>query len=380
MLHTLAGICGQALGRGLDGPIGKLPPLASLLAAAEAHDVAGLLAAALLANPPDALPGDIREGLAIYREGMRLEAARAEAQLAGLLHLLAARGLPAMPFKGPLLAHSAYPEPALRPYLDLDLLVHPDDVGHVLACLIEAGFAHQDGLGADGVAALRRYAGEYLMSRPNAFPVEPHWYPAPWTMAFDLDMEALWRRAQPGSFLAAPCYLPTPADHLLLLSLHGAKEQWHRLKWVADIAALLAAQPDLDLVALGMEAGSQGCRRMLDLALLLSHRLFAMPSATPRADAATARLADRTLARLDRTADAPEGPYVVTGFHWRVRERWRDRLRYAARTLLTPRVAHYRRLPLPARLRWVHVALKLPWDYVATPLVGTVRRLATSAK
>ena len=157
--------------------------------------------------------------------------------------------------------------------------------------------------------------------------------------------------------------------------MHGAKEQWHKLKWVADIAALLTAHPTLDLAAVRAVAATCGCRRIVDLALTLSHRLFAVPDAAPDADATTMRLADGVIARLERTAEAPEGPYVVTRFHWRLRERWRDRWRYAVRTLFTPRVAQYRRLPLPPALRWVHVPLKLPWDHLVTPAIGLGRRL-----
>jgi hypothetical protein len=371
VLRALAALCRPAA---VVSPV-ALPPLQRLLYAAEQHDVAGLLAAALEAGRAGALPPDIREGLAIYREGMGLEARRAEAQLAELLHLFAARGLPAMPFKGPLLAHTAYGDATLRPCLDLDLMVHPDDLPHVLDCLLCAGFRHQDGLGTDGVAALRRYAGEYILFRDGSLPVEPHWRPAPWTMAFDIDIEALWRRACPATFLGAPCYLPTPEDHLFLLSLHGAKEQWHRLKWVVDIAALLAAHPTLDSAGLRATAATQGCRRMLDLALLLSHRLFAVPTVAPPADAVTSDLARRVLERLEHTAEAPIGPYRVTAFHWRLRERRRDRMRYAVRTLCTPRVAHYRRLPLPRGLRWLYVPLKLPWDFVLTPALSLVRRV-----
>jgi hypothetical protein len=258
-------------------------------------------------------------------------------------------------------------------------MVHPHDVPHVVACLVEAGFQHQEGLGADGVVALRRYAGEYILFRPKSLPVEPHWYPAPWTMAFDIDVDALWRRARPAAFLGALCYLPSQEDHLFLLALHGAKEQWHKLKWVVDVAALLASHPRLDLVSMRATAAAQGCGRMLDLALLLTHRLFAIPAVVPSTDRVVRQLADRVLERLDRTAEAPPGPYVVSSFHWRIRERRRDRLNYATRTLFTPRVAHYRRLPLPPALRWLHVPLKLPWDHVLTPAIGLARRMSRPA-
>src|SRR5581483_2854586 len=144
----------------------------------------GIVAARLLADAPDALAEEIREGLLIYCEGLRIEAQRADTELAEILGLLAARGLPAMPFKGPLLAHSAYSDPSLRPCLDLDSVVHADDVAHGLDALLAAGFVHEGGVSHKGIAALRRYAGEYILCRDESFPVEPHWLPAPSTLAF----------------------------------------------------------------------------------------------------------------------------------------------------------------------------------------------------
>jgi len=85
-----------------------------------------------------------------------------------------------------------------------------------------------------------------------------------------------------------PCYLSTLEDRIFLLALHGAKEQWQRAT-----------------------AALQSCGRMLDLTLLLSRRLFAIPAATLLMDGGAARLADRVLERLASTAKAPPGPYVV---------------------------------------------------------------------
>ena len=254
-------------------------------------------------------------------------------------------------------------------------MVRAADVAAVVACLEQAGFTHERHLDAHGLAALRHYAGEYIMFRTGSLPVEPHWRPTPWTMAFDIDQDGLWRRAQRTNILGVPSLAPSPEDHFLLLALHGAKEQWHKLKWLADLPAFLTAHPGLEQATLRRLGASCGCRRVIDLALLLSHLLFAIPLAPPPADRTTQRLARSVLARLNRTSTPPRGPYVVTAFHWHLRERWRDRLRYALRTLLTPRVAHYNRVRLPPHLRWLLVPLKLPWDYVLTPTIGLLKRL-----
>lgn len=377
MLQQLAALCRIAIDPDAPRP-SELPPVGPLLELAEQHDVSGLAVAVLLDHWADQLPDDLREGLQLYREGLGLDAKRAGEQLAEILRLLAARGLPAMPFKGPLLAQSAYRDPSLRSFLDLDFLVHGNDVEHVLACLREAGFVHQRGLGREGVEWVRRYGGDYTLYRPGGLPVEPHWHPMLHNMAFDIDLDAIWERAQPARFLDADCYFPAPQDHLFLLALHGAKTMWHKLKWVADIAAFLTVAPDPELAVLRGDASAQGCRRALDLALLLSHRLFQIPMTAPPADSVTERLAAAVIERLGQTAEKPHGPvYVaVTPFFWDLHE-WRlDRWRYAARTIFRPELGHWRRLPLPPAWRWLYGPLKFPWDYCVTPAVRFTRFIA----
>jgi hypothetical protein len=197
-------------------------------------------------------------------------------------------------------------------------------------------------------------------------------------LAFDLDYDRLWQRAQRSAFMGVPCLHLSPNEELLLLCLHGAKEQWEKLKWVADIAAFLEAHPAIDWQGLYAEAAQQGCARMLDLGLVLAARLLdsPLPAETAerlRRDRATTRLAAETIARLARDEAIEPGPYRLSRYYWRMRERPRDRLAYALRTLFTPRAPHYGRLPLPAGMEWAYYLLKLPWDYLLTPVLGLGR-------
>lgn len=54
---------------------------------------------------------------------------------------LDAAGAPALALKGSALACLVYPEPALRPMADLDILIRPEDVPHALTALRDAGFS-----------------------------------------------------------------------------------------------------------------------------------------------------------------------------------------------------------------------------------------------
>ena len=62
------------------------------------------------------------------------------AQLLELLLLFQSEGIAVLPLKGPPLAESLYPDPLLRPFSDLDVLVHKQDVPAVVQALTRHGY------------------------------------------------------------------------------------------------------------------------------------------------------------------------------------------------------------------------------------------------
>lgn len=353
---------------------------AGLFELALAHDVAPLAAHRLHENSAELLPGELREGLAIYLEGERLRARALSEELAQLLECLAAGDIPAIPIKGPRLALDLYGDVALRGCRDLDLLLREADVDRTLASLQGLGYRHDAGLSRRQIEAVRRYGGQYILFHPERRPVEPHWAIAPNTLAFALDYDRLWQRARAGDFLGTPCRLLPPEEELLLLCLHGAKEQWQRLKWIGDVAAFLDTHPEIDWPRLYTEAGAQGCARILNLGLALAGNLLepALPAAASnrlREDSEARRLAAEIAAGFIRGQPAEPNPYRLSRFYWRMRERRSDRWRYAARTLFTPRAVHYGLLNLPETLTGGYYPLKLLWDYLAIPVWRSVKSL-----
>jgi Uncharacterised nucleotidyltransferase len=175
---------------------------------------------------------------------------------------------------------------------------------------------------------------------------------------------------------------PSPEDTLLAAATHGGKEQWSRLVWAADIAALLHAYPAIDWTAVLARAKQAGCWRMTLLAAelareLLDARLPDHVCAAIAGDPVVARLVERVRASLFTATEAPS-VFTLTRFRWNLRERLGDRLRYASRTLLTARVPHFRTLDLPDRLSFLYPAVRLGHDFVALPVWKALRR-ATQA-
>ena len=92
---------------------------------------------------------------------------------AELIAALRAEGIEAMPFKGALLAPLYYPDPALRPLADLDLLVHETDVPAGVAVLERLGYRYYSRSDED-VVYLRGERQSNIWHPDNVYPVEMH--------------------------------------------------------------------------------------------------------------------------------------------------------------------------------------------------------------
>ena len=154
-----------------------------------------------------------------------------------------------IPLKGPFLGEALYADPGMRPFTDLDLLVHRADVERAVALLSTSGYRH---------IALDRtleYELTYATAAcfvpsdggPSVFSVDLHWglvsFPAGATPR-TIDAEEVWTRAveawRGGVSLLELCQ----EDLLLYLALHLAVHHpFVGFVWRLDMALLLRRPP-----------------------------------------------------------------------------------------------------------------------------------------
>ena len=111
---------------------------AALNAMASQHRLKPLLYAQLGASP--ALPPELRADWQAEHRVAALRAMLTRQELIDCAHLLEAAGLAPIALKGAWLTRHAYPDPALRPMRDIDLLVPRDGVLAGYAALLAAGY------------------------------------------------------------------------------------------------------------------------------------------------------------------------------------------------------------------------------------------------
>jgi hypothetical protein len=155
-------------------------------------------------------------------------------QLAELLAKFAQHKLAVLVLKGALLAATAYPEAALRPMNDIDLLFRPEDLGRVEPIFEELGYSgkHKETPTGPGVVkhlSTYRRSGNHgdtpnpYLSATGDRMVEPHGSLEEAWFGLKVDITpGVWERAMPMTLHHQPAYRLGTPDLLLHLTVHAA--------------------------------------------------------------------------------------------------------------------------------------------------------------
>lgn len=334
-----------------------------LLRAALRHKLLPLLAHHLRAHSSQ-LPAAIRDRLRVWSLQSTWAALALSGELVGLVAGLEERGVLAVPYKGPALATQLYGSPALRPAGDLDLVIRRRDIAQARDFLLTRGYRPRHTLGRGGEVFMVRSRYSEGFTHDEFATVELHWAFTNGDIAFPLDLEVLAPRLETMAFGGRQIPAFAWEDLLIILSVHGAKHRWDRLEWICGVAEIVRRTPDLERVL--SRSRTLGVRRMLLLGLLTAHELLAAPVPgsvlhSARQDAAVRHAASRVPGFLVRESlDGAEGDSLPTDlFRYRLRERWRDRVRYVLYRVTTPsQPERWAAVTLGARVIPLHVFVR----------------------
>jgi fructose-specific component phosphotransferase system IIB-like protein len=323
---------------------------------AEHHGVLAMVARNLLQHATS-LPGEIRQSLhSAYTENLRRNLWFA-AELARILEHLAKREVRAIPYKGPVLAQSAYGDLGLRSFSDLDVLISPVDFGRAKETLGEIGYRPSHELSAPVERLFLRVGYERSFDgAAGKNLLELQWNLLPYLYAVDFraaefELEDLFARAERVWLGAAEISCLAPKDSLLVLCLHASKHLWTRLIWISDIAETLRA-PELDFALIIARAREMGIARILGVSCWLANWLLgaAIPTAALdliEHDSDVVKLGEQYAARIAQAAtyDFESAKYFCEV--WHLRERASDRWRYLWRLVWTPGPGEIASIALP---------------------------------
>ena len=341
-----------------------------VLRIAERHRVVGLVHHALhladVSCPEHVQAILARRSTAIARQNLTLRAETLRLQCN-----FDALGIPFVALKGASLAQRAFGTTAFKHGRDIDLLVPP---AHAFAALrrLEA-----DGYGlVDPARALtdaqrdayiaRGYQMELFDARRGTR-VELHWRLSenPHLLA-GVDAFA---NGQSVPVTGGTLRTLNDADLFAYLCVHGANHFWFRLKWLADLNAVLTPIDDAGLGALYAKAKAKGAGLCAGQALLLCERILGrrLPTALRQSlvrDRGVRRLVALALCNM-LGADPSAAPVRDAGrqaaeMRWRFMLGRGPRFVIAQCAIAVTAPADVLRWPLPRALRFVYPLVRLP--------------------
>lgn len=242
----------------------------ALLSAAADHRVVGLLRSAVDSGAFPATDFQRTQARADHRLTL-LRVLALEQQLVSMTSLLAKAGVETRVLKGSAYAHLDYPDPALRSFIDLDLLFRPADIARAVPVLEGAGLTRT--LAEPRPGFDRRFDKGTTLRGPD-FEIDLHrtFVLGPW--GFRVNLDALWSAGE--SFVIGGHELTAlSAPHRFLHACyHAALGDWPlRLGSLRDVAEL---HPD-DESGIITLARSWGVQAVVAAAVADSTRLLGLP-------------------------------------------------------------------------------------------------------
>jgi len=293
-----------------------------------AHGLAGLFSASAAAGVVD-IDAAMATRLQRQLDSEAIRAVQLEAELMRLAPAL--DELRAVVLKGAVLAHAAYPDPLLRPFTDLDLLVPGDRVGHAISVFATYGYERTRPEPAPGFDA--RVGKAITLWHPGGVVIDLHRTLAAGNAGEGIDVDGLLahhrREIRVGSH-AVPgpsweAHLVECALHAVVgdglarpLSLRDIAEVAHHPSLDHEAAAELAGRWRVaELVGLGLRAARDGLGIELpDSLAALAERPDLPAPASPSVRSARSRLDElkhgdlRRRATLARSLVAPSAEFL----------------------------------------------------------------------
>lgn len=246
-----------------------------VLAGAHEHSVFPLLDRQLRTVAPDLIPLAAGERLRSETRANAVRCLAFSAELIRIMDALDSRGIPAIPYKGSVIAAQAYADITLREFEDLDIVLRQRDLESAHDAIQALGYQPRFPWIHTRSVQASLIPGEYnYSSAERRTMLELHTELTLRHFPSKPDIDDFLRRTVKVDVGGHAVRTFSPEDALVVLCVHGAKDFWQKLIWVADIAEFVRSYPEFDWNQVAQRAGELRAGRMLYFALALASDLL----------------------------------------------------------------------------------------------------------
>jgi hypothetical protein len=325
---------------------------------ASSHGIAPLLYTHLKKSCPDLITADVMNQLQKMYVRNYTKNLSVSAMLLKILNLFTAKGILAVPLKGPVLAEKVYGDISLRQFSDLDILVKKEDVIKVQNLLVGCGYEPELKLDGKRGSQYLEFENSISFFHNKCGPsIDLHWEMTGRYLLTPLYLEAFEGKLQQSVFLNQKV-LSIPDDILLIyLCLHGTSHCWDRFEWLCCFVEMVRKQNEKGLFEIIELAGEIGCKRLLYLGLYLGYDLLdaALPDKVLETivnDKEVVKYGKKVKQIIfnQKTDSIDVAKWRFSPLHIQIRDTYRDRLNYAVYLYTMPTIKEWIKCPLPSWL------------------------------
>ncbi len=283
-----------------------------LFSAAAESSILPLVARQLSALAPDVVPTNQLERLKNAARANALRCLVLAAELIKIMDLFQSQGIEAFAYKGPVLVVEAYGDVTLREFDDLDIVLRQRDMAKANKIVLSLAYHPRFPWILDSRAAASVVPGEYnYRDEARRTIVELHTELTLRHFPVRPDLDELARRRVRVALSGHEIATFGDEDMLPILCVHGSKDFWERISWIADISEFIQSHPQLDWDQVFRRAEAWRAGRMLRAGLALAAGLLDAP------------LPEEILARVRNDGVATSVASEVAQNH--LRREWRER-------------------------------------------------------
>lgn len=328
------------------------------------HSIEPLLDRNLRAVGPNAAPPAEMERLKIATRANTVRCLFLTAELHKILDLFRTAGIVAIPYKGPVLAEQAYADLTLRDFDDLDIILPQRDLAKAHDAIRSLGYRARFPWVLDSRASASQIPGEYnYRNEERRVMVELHTEFTLRHFPVAPDLDEFGRRLEAVLVGGREVRTFAAEDLLTALCIHGSKDFWERISWIADISELVQRYPKFDWDQVLRTAETLHAGRMVHLGLALAADLLGAPlpeeiSYRVRCDIEARVLAGEITRRLLSRDRVPFDSRGRLRFRRRMVDGQLEGWRYSIRLAMVPAEEDWEVVRLPGALTPLYLVLR----------------------
>ena len=199
-------------------------------------------------------------------------------ELINIVNFLEKKEIRTLSFKGSTLAKNAYGDIGLRQFADIDILIYKSDRFRVYDYMVKKRYIPEIELTESNKKSFFNSVNVLGFYHPvSKVYIEIHWELLSKNYAIQWNEKKIWQNSSKVTINHTDITTMNLEQQLLYLSIHGGKHLFERIGWICDIDRTLRISSKIDWRLLLDEAEEMGTKRMLFIALYISHKLLSTP-------------------------------------------------------------------------------------------------------